>query len=79
MKQYNKLEDVVIKNKARQFTRSQIKKGLIVRGDCVVSGCDLTTEAHHEDYSKPLEIMWLCKAHHEQHHHGGINNLEINL
>lgn len=21
-------------------------------------------EAHHEDYSKPLEIEWLCKRHH---------------
>lgn len=21
-------------------------------------------EAHHKDYSKPLEIVWLCKTHH---------------
>lgn len=24
------------------------------------------TEAHHENYSKPKEIVWLCKKHHSE-------------
>jgi hypothetical protein len=26
-------------------------------------------EAHHNDYSKPLDITWLCRVHHGREHH----------
>ena len=32
---------------------------------CSVSGCSELGERHHEDYSKPKEIVWLCKKHHK--------------
>src|ERR1700681_4210592 len=26
------------------------------------------TEAHHDNYDKPLEVRWLCKVHHNEWH-----------
>lgn len=32
-------------------------------------GCERkTVEAHHPDYSRPLDVVWLCPAHHKQAH-----------
>jgi hypothetical protein len=41
-----------------------ITSGLIVRGSCEVCGRQDRIEAHHTDYSKPLEVHWLCSEHH---------------
>ena len=43
--------------------RTKLRNGTLKKGKCVI--CDSTkTEAHHEDYSKPFDIVWLCKKHH---------------
>lgn len=44
-----------------------IRSGRITRGSCSICGSN-EAEAHHEDYSKPLEITWLCKTHHAARH-----------
>jgi len=44
-----------------------IKKGNIIPLPCMVCG-DKKSEAHHEDYSKPFDLMWLCRSHHREIH-----------
>lgn len=38
----------------------------IERKPCEV--CGEKAQAHHDDYSKPLEVRWLCPKHHSEHH-----------
>ena len=40
----------------------------LIKDTCKVCGTNENVEAHHEDYSKPLEIIWLCRNHHREHH-----------
>jgi ribosomal protein S27AE len=44
-----------------------IKSGKLVRQPCVRCG-NVQSLAHHEDYDKPLDVMWLCQPCHKQRH-----------
>lgn len=44
-----------------------IRSGKLVRSPCIRCG-EKKSIAHHEDYDKPLEIMWLCQSCHKQRH-----------
>lgn len=35
---------------------------------CAVPECDCKPEAHHPDYSMPLDVVWLCDQHHKATH-----------
>lgn len=53
--------------RARWAVRAALRSGKLVRQGCEVCG-ETKTHAHHDDYSKPLEVRWLCVAHHHDHH-----------
>ncbi len=42
-----------------------LSNGTIIRGNC---WCGKLGQAHHKDYSKPLEVDWLCNKHHNDIH-----------
>jgi len=44
-----------------------IRSGNLCREPCVRCG-DQKSVAHHEDYDKPLDVMWLCQPCHKQRH-----------
>lgn len=52
-------------NRARAKLLRAVKLGLISRMPCSVCG-GVDSEGHHEDHSKPLEVIWLCKKHHAE-------------
>jgi len=52
---------------AHRAVRNAIKRGDIQRGPCVECGKP-GEHGHHDDYSKPLDVTWLCLVHHHEHH-----------
>jgi len=44
-----------------------LRDGRLVRQPCEVCGAT-EVQAHHDDYEKPLEVRWLCRAHHMELH-----------
>ena len=43
-----------------------VRKGTLVKQPCEVCGVARPVHAHHDDYSMPLEVRWLCPAHHAE-------------
>jgi ribosomal protein S27AE len=44
-----------------------IASGELKRQPCEVCG-KTNVHAHHDDYSQPLKVRWLCPLHHRQRH-----------
>ncbi len=51
------------KYKARSMVRNAVGLGKLNKEPCEVCGV-VNVEAHHDDYSKPLEVRWFCHQHH---------------
>jgi hypothetical protein len=43
-----------------------LRAGALQRRSC--ESCGAKAEAHHDDYSKPLSVRWLCDFHHKEWH-----------
>lgn len=48
---------------ARMTLHNAVARGKIVKQPCEQCG-NPRTDAHHYDYTKPLEVAWLCRKHH---------------
>jgi hypothetical protein len=60
--------DPAVKRKAHRAVRDAIRDGILRPGPCEVCGSTLDIHAHHDDYSRPLDVIWLCASHHMQLH-----------
>ena len=55
------------RQRAHNMVSRSIKKGELTRMPCIRCGA-LKAVAHHDDYDKPLDVMWLCTPCHKQRH-----------
>ena len=53
-----------IQKKAKDCVFRALRSGALVRGPCQVCGSTVGVQAHHHDYSKPLDVAWLCSKDH---------------
>lgn len=64
-----------MKYKAKTMVNNSVRDGKLFSEPCEICGTEKTV-AHHDNYAKPLNVRWLCQAHHKQWHakHGaGLN------
>ena len=57
------------KRRAKDAVKQAIKGGLLIKpNSCSHCKLELRVEAHHPDYSEPLEVIWLCITCHNLEH-----------
>lgn len=57
-----------IRAAAMKIYKYAIRHGKLVRGPCAACGATENIDGHHTDYTKPLDVVWLCKKHHREEH-----------
>ena len=56
-----------IRTRAHNALAWAVYNGKIIKHPCEVCG-SVKSQGHHDDYSKPLEVKWLCQKHHKELH-----------
>lgn len=58
-----------IHQRAQNMVAYAIKQGILVRPEnCQCCNKKAKIQAHHQDYSKPLQVLWLCQPCHKLEH-----------
>lgn len=55
------------KRRVRLIVFKALRSGKLKKGPCEVCG-STCVQAHHDDYSRPLVVRWLCRRHHADLH-----------
>jgi hypothetical protein len=67
----NSKKEWIKRNKHKRFAHEKVRQAIISgklsKAPCEICGSG-NSEAHHEDYSRPLDVSWLCPKHHNERH-----------
>ena len=55
------------REKATHTVNNAIRDRRLIRLPCEICG-DAKADGHYKDYSKPLDVRWLCRKHHKELH-----------
>lgn len=66
-RQYRRAKESRLKDRARDKVYYAIRCGKLTRKPCENCG-EVKSEAHHDNYNKPLEVRWLCRKCHADWH-----------
>lgn len=58
----------VLKRAAHIIVGNSLRNGTLEKSPCNVCGSTTKIHGHHEDYEKPLDVVWLCDKHHRERH-----------
>lgn len=64
---YTSKPDNRVKLRCHWIVSEAIQSGRLIRQPCERCGVE-PAEAHHDDYTKPMSVRWLCRKHHREHH-----------
>lgn len=56
--------------KAHGKVATALLNGDLIKDNCQGCGSDKNIHAHHEDYDRPLDVIWLCVKCHGIRHQG---------
>jgi hypothetical protein len=72
---YQRKKESIARHRDKHNCRHRFKYAM-TNGDIHVQPCvlcgDVEAEAHHWDYTKALNVLWLCRQHHTDVHKGRI-------
>jgi len=67
-RKFQESQSARMKKNCREKTNRAIQSGKLPRQPCEVCGTDEKIDAHHDDYTRPFDVRWLCRVHHAEHH-----------
>lgn len=68
-KTHPKTPEQLFKDKVRAYAIVYRRRGKLIPQPCEKCGTTEEIQMHHEDYSKPLDVKWLCVPCHMDEHY----------